>query len=241
MNTEYGPGVFATTHWSVVLAAGDEYSARQGEALEQLCHNYWYPLYAFIRRRGYDEHEAKDLTQGFFAHLLARNRVAVADASRGKFRTFLLGSVNHFLANEWDRTQRLKRGGGQSRISLDDDDQAEARFKLEALDASPEAQFDRSWAEAVMDSVQERFRRELVEAGDLERFEVLQPFLFGDEGGSYADAAARLGISETGVRSVVHRLRKRFREIVRAEIAQTVARPEDIEPEIRHLFAALGS
>jgi len=208
--------------------------------LEQLCRAYWYPLYAFIRRRGHDVDDAKDLTQGFFTHLLARNRVAVADAGRGKFRTFLLASLNHYLVNEWDKAQRLKRGGGQLRISLDDDERAEDRFQLEAPGASPESQFDRSWAEAVMDCVQKKFRRELTEDGDAARFEVLEAFLFGDEACSYAAAAAQLHISETGVRSVVHRFRKRFRAIVRAEIAQTVSHPDDIEPEIRHLFAALG-
>lgn len=239
MNTEHGPGVFATTHWSVVLAAGDELSSRRSQALEQLCRAYWYPLYAYIRRRGHDEHEAKDLTQGFFVHLLSRNSVAVADANRGRFRTFLLASLNHFLANEWDKAHRIKRGGGLARVSLDDD-AAEARFQLEAPGGTPEAQFDRSWAEATMDSVRQRFRQELAESGDLERYECLQPILFGDEHGSYAEAAARLGISETGVRSVVHRFRKRFREIVRAEIAQTVSHPDEIEGEIRHLFAALA-
>jgi RNA polymerase sigma-70 factor (ECF subfamily) len=235
------PGVFATTHWSVVLAAGDERSTRRTEALEELCRSYWYPLYAFARRRGYNEHEAKDLTQGFFARLLARNDVAMADSNRGRFRTFLLAAMQHFLANEWDKSQRLKRGGGTVVVSLDDAD-AEERFQLEpAVDAPGDALFDRGWAEAVMEAALARFRTELAEGGDAARFEVLQPFLLGGDGTeSYAGAAARLGISETGIRSIVHRFRRRLRELIRAQIAQTVAHPDDVDHELRHLFSALS-
>ncbi|MBL9168026.1 MAG: sigma-70 family RNA polymerase sigma factor [Verrucomicrobiales bacterium] len=232
---------FRTTHWSLVLRAGDISCSGRSEALENLCRAYWRPLYGFVRRRGYDEHEAKDLTQGFFARLLEKNDVADADASRGKFRTYLLTLLNHFLANEWDKSRRLKRGGGVSVVSLDDAD-AESRYLLESSpDWSAEKVFDRRWAEAVLEAVFVRFRREVAESGDTERYEVLKPFLLGGEGSqSYADASARLGISETGVRSVVHRFRKRFRELVRAEIAHTVARPEDIDGEIAYLFSALA-
>ncbi len=241
MTTGRDPGVFATTHWSRVLAAGDEHSSRRGDALEQLCQTYWYPLYAFIRRRGHDEHEAKDLTQGFFARLLARNDLALADAERGRFRTFLLSALQNFLVNEWDKTQRLKRGGGARCFSLDDAE-AEARFQHELATQLPqETLFDRGWAEAVMDAVMKRFRQELAASGDTARFETVQPFLLGGESaGSYAEAAARLGISETGVRSIVHRFRKRYRELIRAEIAHTVADPNEIDGEVRHLFSALA-
>lgn len=241
MSAPHGQEVFATTHWSVVQAAGDEQSSRRMEALEDLCLTYWYPLYAFVRRRGHDEHEAKDLTQGFFAHLLAKNEVAHADAERGRFRTFLLASFQHFVANEWDKSQCLKRGGGITRFSLDDEN-AEARFQLEpSVPAANETLFDRGWAETVIDTVLRRLRSEVLATGDEIRYEIAQPFLWGGDGaGSYADAAARLNMSETGIRSVVHRFRKRFRELIRAEVAQTVARPEDVEAEIRHLFAALA-
>ncbi len=241
VNPEHVGHEFRTTHWSVVLRAGDESSGRRADALEQLCRAYWRPLYAFVRRRGHDEHEAKDLTQGFFARLLEKNDVAAADAARGKFRTFLLTSMNHFLANEWDKSRRLKRGGGVPVVSLDDQD-AESRYQIEsAPDWSAEKVFDRRWAEAVLEAVFARFRQEVLESGDAERYEVLKSFLLGGDGASsYAEAAHRLGISETGVRSVVHRFRKQFRELVRAEIANTVARPEDIDGEISHLFEALA-
>lgn len=232
---------FRTTHWSLVLRAGDIANSGRAEALEKLCRAYWRPLYAFVRRRGHDEHEAKDLTQGFFARLLEKNDVADADAARGKFRTYLLTLMNHYLANEWDKSRRLKRGGGIPVLSLDDED-AESRYQLEsAPDWSAEKVFDRRWAEAVLEAVFDRFRHEVQESGDAERYEVLKPFLLGGEGAcSYPEASALLGISETGVRSVVHRFRKRFRELVRAEIANTVARSEDIDGEIAYLFSALA-
>ena len=231
--------VFVTTHWSVVLAAGDAASTRRAEALEQLCRTYWYPLYAFARRRGQDEHHAKDLTQGFFAQLLARNDFSVADPRRGRFRTFLLHAFQNFLANEWDKSQRIKRGGGAEILSLDDAD-AETRYQLEATpETSPEAVFDRGWAQALLSAVFAQLHRELTESGDLERYEVVKPFLLGGEG-SYAEAATKLGITETGVRSVVHRFRKRFRELIRAEIANTVSGAEEIDAEVRYLFTALG-
>lgn len=241
MTIERDPGIFVTTHWSIVLAAGSETSSRRAEALESLCQAYWYPLYVFVRRRGYDEHEARDLTQGFFARLLAHNDVAQADAARGKFRTFLLSALQHFLANEWDKSQRLKRGGGTRCISLNDED-AEARFQAEpATHAPSDTLFDRGWAEAVLELVLKRFEAELSANGDAARYEVLQPFLLGGEGsGSYAEASRQLGLSETGVRSIVHRFRKRLRELIRAEVANTVSRPEEVDDEVRYLFAALS-
>lgn len=237
----HAPEHLVTTHWSVVLQAGDSRSPERSEAMEKLCRAYWRPLYAYVRRRGFREEEAKDLTQGFFARLLARNDLALADAERGRFRTFLLSALQNFLVNEWDKTQRLKRGGGTMCFSLDDAD-AEARFQHELATQLPqETLFDRGWAEAVMDAVMKRFRGELAAGGDTARFEAVQPFLLGGESaGSYAEAAARLGISETGARSIVHRFRKRYRELIRAEIAHTVADPDEIDGEVRHLFSALA-
>ena len=232
---------FLTTHWSVVLRAGDLASPRREQALETLCRAYWYPLYAYGRRRGHGEEEAKDLTQGFFLRLLEKNYFGDADARRGRFRTFLLTSLGHFLANEWDKARAQKRGGDRAVLSLDELD-AEGRYRHEPVDgATPESIYERRWAEAVLESVFARLRREFDDPGRGRRFDDLKPFLLGAEAGaSYAAAAARLGVSETGARSVVHRLRKRFREQVRAEIAHTVSQPEEIDDEIRHLFQALS-
>jgi RNA polymerase sigma-70 factor (ECF subfamily) len=232
---------FRTTHWSVVLLAGAQASPRSAEALEQLCRAYWYPLYAYTRRRGYDAHTAQDLTQGFFERVLEKNYLVDADARRGRFRTFLLTSLNHFLANEWDKTQRQKRGGGCALLSLDDRT-AEERYRLEPAEpATPESYFDRRWAETVLEAVFNRLRAEFNDGGKAGRFEALKGFLLADErGASYAGTAAQLGLSEVSVRSAVSRLRQRFRELMRAEIANTVSNPSEVDEEIRHLFTALN-
>ena len=178
---------------------------------------------------------------GFFEALLAKNLVASADRERGKFRTFLLGSLNHFLANEWDKRRALKRGGGCTVVSLDEQD-AEERYLHEPADElSPEKLFDRRWAETLLEMVFARLRREFEEAGQVARFDECKPWLLGEkEDCSYAEAAARLGLGEPGVRSVVSRLRRRFRELMRAEIAHTVCEPAEVDEEIRALFQALG-
>lgn len=231
---------FRTTHWSVVLHAGDVLSLQRGRALEQLCRAYWFPLYAFVRRRGHEVEEARDLTQGFFARLLEKNYLTEADRARGRFRTFLIAALKHFLANEWDKTRAQKRGGGCLVLSLDEAD-AEGRYLEEPMDeATPETIFERRWAEAVLEKVFNRLRAEFDGADPAGRFAIVKPFLLGGGDGAYAEAAARLGISETGARSVVHRLRRRFRDLMRAEIAQTVGSAEEVDEEIRHLLAALG-
>ena len=234
------PGdIFATTHWTVVLAAGQRHTPQSDHALEELCRTYWFPLYAYVRRRGHTKEDAEDLTQAFFARFLTKNYLAGLSAERGRFRAFLLAALKNFLANEWDKSQRIKRGGGAEILSLDDAD-AETRYQLEATpETSPEAVFDRGWAQALLAAVFAQLHRELTESGDLERYEVVKPFLLGGEG-SYAEAATKLGITETGVRSVVHRFRKRFRELIRAEIANTVSGAEEIDAEVRYLFTALG-
>ncbi len=240
-NAGDGSAQFPNTHWSIVLHAGDLTSPRRAQAMEALCRTYWFPLYAYVRRRGHPEEEAKDLTQGFFLRLLEKNYFGDADARRGRFRTFLLTSLGHYLANEWDRARAQKRGGANVLLSLDELD-PEGRYRHEPADAStPEKAFERRWAEAMLEAVFSRLRGEFDEPTRGRRFEDVKPYLLGAEAGvSYAEAAARLGISETGARSVVHRLRKRFRELVREEIAQTVSHPDDIDDEIRHLFQALG-
>lgn len=236
------PRDFLTTHWSIVRQASDLASPDSLAALEKLCRAYWYPLYAFVRRRGHDGEEARDLTQGFFAVLLEKNYVADADMQRGRFRTFLLSAMTHFLANEWNRAQTKKRGGGVVRFSLDALD-AESRYLMEPADTSaPDHSYDRHWAEAVLTAVLDQLRREFDDGGRGQRFDDLKGHLLGAaDAVSYTELARRMGISETGVRSVVHRMRRRFAVLMRAEIAQTVTCAEDVEDEIRHLFQSLSA
>ncbi|HAB17294.1 MAG TPA: sigma-70 family RNA polymerase sigma factor [Verrucomicrobiota bacterium] len=233
-------GHFATTHWSVVLAAGDLEAPAASQALEKLCQTYWYPLYAFVRRRGYGVEEAQDLTQEFFFRLFDKGWLVQANRDKGRFRTFLLASLNHLLANEWDKANRLKRGGGQEHLSLDLAP-GEDRFQLEPADSvNPERAFDQNWAQATLDAVVDSLEQECVAGGHRERFTVLREFLLGDsEGLSYADAATRLGMGVNGVTSAIYRLRIRFRELFRITIAHTVATPEAVDEEIRYLATVL--
>jgi len=237
---EDGAG-FAATRWTMVLAAArGEPSPRAAEAMAELCRVYWYPLYAFVRRRGHDTHEAEDLTQEFFARLLAKNYLAGVDRQKGKFRAFLLAAMKHFLANEWDRSQAQKRGGGQLPIRLDTLD-AESRYSLEpAYSLTPEKLFERQWALTVLEQVLTRLQAEFTAAGKEPVFNGLKRFLTaGRQSAGYAWAAGELGISEGAVKVAVHRLRRRYRELLREEIAQTVAGPEEIDDEIRYLLSCL--
>lgn len=234
-------GAFVTTHWSVVLAAGRSDSTRARDALAELCRSYWYPLYAYTRRRGCSPHDAQDLTQEFFARLLERRDLGKVRADRGKFRSFLLASLNHFLANEWDKARAAKRGGGQPAVRLGAMD-AEGRYALEpAGDETPETLFDRQWALTLLERVLARLREEFAATGKTRLFERLKDFMAGErDDAGYAHAAAELDMTEGNVKVAVHRLRKRYRERLREEIAQTVASPAEVEEEIRHLFAALA-
>lgn len=239
---------FHTTHWSMVRtagrAAGDspdpEGEAR--DALAKLCATYWRPLYAFIRRRGHDAEAARDLTQGFFASFLARDDLATITPEGGRFRSYLLGAVKHFLANERERSQALKRGGGAIPRSLDLED-AEAGITLEPIDArTPEADFDRQWAIALLARAMERLQREQAAKGRGEQFERLRETLAGAElPGDRTQLAAELGISAVALRVAVHRLRARYRVLLLEEAAHTLEGPQDAEEEIRHLFLALES
>jgi RNA polymerase sigma-70 factor (ECF subfamily) len=232
---------FATTHWSVVLRAGDSQSPHAADALEKLCRTYWYPLYAFVRASGQGAEEARDLTQEFFARILEKKWLNDADRQRGRFRTFLLAALKNFMANEWHRSQTLKRGGGMERIVWDELD-AEARFALEPREVgTPDSLYDRRWAMTLIGNVQDRLRDEMVAAGDAEKFEALEPTLTGDrlEQG-YTALATRLGVTETAVKSMVFRLRKRFRELLRHEIGETVTNGGDEEEELRELLRVLG-
>jgi len=262
-------GQFATTHWSVVLRAGrfsDAAESRAAEALAELCRIYWYPLYAYVRRRGCEAHDAEDLTQEFFLRLLSKNDLAAVDRAKGKFRSFLLAAMKHFLANQWDRACAQKRGGKKgtnpdppSADALRDSPKdtlhqgsqplfsldalaAETRYRLEPVcDVTPEKLFERQWALAVLEQVLARLEAECVALdGGSARFAVLKQYLTGGgSSGGYAESAAALGLSVGAVKTAVHRLRRRYRLLLREEIAQTVADPEAVDDEIRYLLSCL--
>ena len=232
--------LFLTTHWSVVMAAGRADTSLAQEALSRLCQTYWYPLYAYVRRRGFAPHDAQDLTQEFFARLLEGQWLAQADRERGRFRSFLLTAMKHFLANEWHKARTQKRGGGHFIVSLNDDS-AETRFLREPADTTtPETSFERSWALALLQDVLTRLEQEFAAEGRREWMEAMRSALTLDQDAIYADIAARLGIAETAARVAVHRLRKRYRQLIRAEVAGTVSSPEDVDSEMRHLFEVLA-
>ena len=230
---------FDTTQWTLVVAAGDSQHPGSREALADLCRSYWYPLYAYLRRRGYPREEAEDLVQGFFTQLLDKNYIKAADKERGRFRSFLLASLKNFAANEWDRKKAEKRGGAATTLSLDFET-AEGRYHIEPVDEqTPEQVFDRDWAVSQLEHVLERMRSE--GAGG-ERFELLKGFLTGEgEDIRYKDAAVRLGMTEGAVKVAVHRLRQRFGSLLRDEVARTLNDSADVDDEIRHLFAAFES
>jgi|SRR5665213_413385 len=233
---------FALTHWSVVSAAGNCDTTHSRAALEQLCQAYWYPLYAYVRRRGHSPEDAEDLTQEFFARLLENKWVGRADRQKGRFRSFLLSAMNHFLRDEWDRARAQKRGGGVKAAPLQLDT-AETRYGHEAADTvTPEQNYERRWALALLEQVVYRLRAEYEQSGRVELFAALHPCLVGDRTAQpYAELAANLGVSEGTVKSAVHRLRSRYRELLRHEIAQTVAEPGEVDEELRHLFIVLGT
>lgn len=238
---EQNAGMFTTTHWSVVLDAGRGESPQASAALARLCQIYWYPVYIFVRRLGHGPEDAKDLTQEFFFRLVEKDYLNGLDRETGKFRSFLLVVLKRFLANEWDRANRQKRGGGRQIVSLDEVD-TELRYLNEPVDnRTPEKLFEQRWALAVLEQVINRLQAEMAEAGKAVLFRELKDFLGGEGGGgSYSEVAARLQMNEGALRVAVHRLRRRYREVLREEIASTVATPEQIEDEIRHLFLSLG-
>jgi DNA-directed RNA polymerase specialized sigma24 family protein len=242
MDAQSRPGIFATTHWSVVLAAQNVDPPRAREALERLCRTYWYPLYAYLRRRGYGEHDAQDLTQGFFAHLFQRDWMQSVAREKGRFRSFLLASLNYFLADQRDRAMARKRGGGREVISLDAQ-QAEERYRLEPADErSPDKLFERRWAMTLLDQVLARLAQEFSDAGKSELFNRLRPFLVEGAGEkTYAETAREGGTTEEALKKAVQRMRRRYHQLFREEIAQTVASPDEVEEELRHLCAVLSS
>jgi RNA polymerase sigma-70 factor (ECF subfamily) len=234
-------GLFVTTHWSVVLQAGGSESAQAQQALEKLCTAYWYPLYAYVRRQGRSPEDAQDLTQEFFARLLEQKKLRLADRNRGRFRTFLLTSLKHFLINEWKEANRQKRGGGRQLISLNAEE-TETRFRAEPADnRSPDKEFGRRWALVVLDRVLDQIHGEFAADERGQVFEELKASLTGEENeSSYAEIGRRLGMTEGNLKVTVHRMRRRYRELLRQEISMTVDGPEAIDEEMRDLLAALS-
>jgi RNA polymerase sigma factor (sigma-70 family) len=232
-------GRFATTRWTVVMAAGRDRTASL--ALSQLCELYWPPLYSYARRRGYSVEQAQDLTQAFFVRFLEKRDVQAADPHRGKFRSFLLASFKHFLANEYDREHAKKRGGGQQPIAIEVDT-AEARYSAEPVDEiTPESLFERHWAQGVLDRALAALRVECVKSGKTATFVALSDYLIGEkQKGGYAETAQILGTSEGAIKVTVHRLRRRLRDLLRAEIGATVSTDSEIDEEIQYLIAVLS-
>lgn len=238
--TAPGHGVFATTHWSVVLRASRESEPQSSAALDQLCRTYWYPLYAYVRRQGRAPEEAKDLTQEFFARLLVHSSLGQVSREKGRFRSFLLASMNHFLADDWDHTHRQKRGGGACVLHLDALD-AEERYRFEPIERLDAARlFDRRWAMTVLEQAIARLEAEFAERPHV--FARLQGFLVGDgDSRTSVDLAAELSMSDEAVRATISRMRKRCRQLVREEIANTLASISDVDDEYNALLSALRS
>jgi RNA polymerase sigma factor (sigma-70 family) len=226
----------------VVVVAGSRTSPQADEALQSLCRVYWYALYAFVRRQGYSVADAQDLTQEFFAQFLEKKYVGRADPERGRFRTFLLACLKNFLANQWDRAQTVKRGAAYKIISWDDH-VAENQFVSEpATGVSPEDAFEKRWAERLLEQVLLRLQEEFATSGKIEAFDPLKKFLWGpDSTVSYAELSAHLNLSEGAARAAVHRFRHRYRELLRKEVANTVADPKDVDDELRHLISVMSS
>jgi DNA-directed RNA polymerase specialized sigma24 family protein len=241
-SSSVGTQSFAATQWSMVLRAQERNTALAQDALEQLCQLYWYPLYGFVRRGGYDVPTAEDLTQDFFVRITQKDFLHSVDRSKGKFRSFLLASLKNFLANERARSRAAKRGGGRLNFSLDAE-MAENRFKAEPFhEATPEKAFDRAWAVALLDNALASLKQEYVERGSAELFDAVLPYLSGDrDQSSYALVAARLNTTEAAIKMAVVRLRRRYGQMLRSKVGQTVASEAELNEELRHLFTALAN
>ncbi|MGP8201054.1 MAG: RNA polymerase sigma factor [Limisphaerales bacterium] len=237
----YAGQIFPATHWSLVLKAGLGDTTNARPALEKLCRIYWYPLYAYVRRRGHSPEDAQDLTQEFFVQLLERQSLANADPNLGRFRSFLLTAMNHFLTSEWKKSHAQKRGGGRPMLSLDWA-AAEERFDLEPADNSaPDRVFEKQWALTLLGEVLNRLEREYQSEGKMGLFAALRQTLLGArESQPYAELAAQLDMNESAIKVAVHRLRKRYRDLIREEIAGTLDGEQDVEAEMRHLFRVLA-
>jgi RNA polymerase sigma-70 factor (ECF subfamily) len=231
---------FAATSWTNVLAAQQTGSPGAADALEKLCRTYWYPLYAYLRRKGHSPHNAQDLTQEFLHRLIEKNYLGAADRRRGKFRSFLLAALNHFVSNQRDYERAVKRGGRVRFVSLDDDEGEDRFLREPAVDLSPEKIFERNWFLALFDEALARLRQEQVGAGKSTLFEALRPFVIEDaEAGEYGAVAERLNMKPNAVAVAVHRLRGRYKDLVREEVVRTVADPAEIEEELHRFFAVM--
>ena len=233
---------FATTHWSVVHAAGAKSSATSRQALASLCQDYWYPLYSYARRRVPAPGDAQDLTQAFFAELLEKNYVAAVDPERGQFRAFLLTAFKHFLSKEWERAKAQKRGGGRPPISLDFDLE-DSRYGIEpATDLTPEQIFDRQWAMTLLNRIMDNLAAEYNALGKARQFELLKGFIIDEHAGiTFWEVAEELDLTHAAAKMAAHRMRRRYRELLRHEILQTVTGPEEVDEEIQNLFKTLSS
>jgi RNA polymerase sigma-70 factor (ECF subfamily) len=231
---------FSTTEWSLVLAAGDSQAPDSREALASLCRSYWYPVYAHVRQLGEPRDRAENLTQGFFAHLLENRALSVATPDKGRFRSFLKGVLRHYLSHEWRRQRAQKRGGGQRPLALDYA-QAESDYRLEpADDQTPESAFEQRWARTLLSRVLDQLRGQMEGETGRARFRRLEPLLTGTSAGRpYKQIAAELEMSESAVKVMVHRMRRRFGELLRREVARTLNDPDDVDEEIRYLFDLL--
>jgi RNA polymerase sigma factor (sigma-70 family) len=238
MHTLPGSSQFPTTRWTLVVAAGDPRHKEAHSALVSLCENYWYPLYAYLRRRGHSADQAQDLTQEFFIRVLEGRYLHRADPEKGRFRSFIMTSLKFFVADEEDRHRARKRGGGMV-VSLEFSSGEERYQREPAHDETPERIFERRWALSLLDRVVEKLREEFVQHGRPEHFERLKVFLLGQSDAPYAALAQEMNTSEGALKVAVHRLRKRYRELFRQEIADTVADPADVESELRYLATVL--
>ena len=231
---------FQTTRWTLVQAAAVNPTGDSRRALSTLCQTYWQPVYAFIRRNGYDPDQSQDLTQGFFALMLEKNYLIHADQKRGRFRSFLLTAVKHFLVNEWDRANALKRGGGQATVPIDLIEAERWYVPAAVDDSTPEKAFERQWALSILEQVLARLRTDYANAGKANQFEMLSEFLNQDSRDvGYEELAGKLGMTLGALRMAVHRIRRSYRRILREEIAETVSTPDEIDGEIRFLVAIL--
>jgi len=236
-----GSGLFTTTHWSVVLAAGDGASPSSREALERLCRTYWYPLYAFVRRQGHNTHDAEDLLQNFLARFLEKNFLMDVDRTKGRFRSFLLAALKHFLANEWDKVNAQKRGGQAQFLSLEHEAAENRYWEEPASEVTPETLYEQRWACVLLERVMQRLAEDFAAAGKGELFGALKAFLVGESHSeTYAELASEFGVSAAALKMKVQRMRHRYQRLLREEIAHTVASPEEVEDEIRYLFRVLS-
>jgi RNA polymerase sigma factor (sigma-70 family) len=238
MHTLPGPSQFPTTRWTLVVAAGGADRKESRSALSSLCESYWYPLYAYLRRRGYSPDQAQDLTQEFFTRILEGRYLDRADPEKGRFRSFILTSLKFFVADEEDRQRARKRGGGAV-VSLGFSSGEERYLREPSHDETPERIFERRWALAMLDRVVDRLQREFVQHGHPEHFERLKGFLLGQTDAPYAALAREMNTSEGALKVAIHRLRKRYRDLFRQEIADTVADPAEVESELRYLATVL--